>query len=266
MSIDTELGMLQSRLHFIHSLLPTQDDLFPIQPQPTMLKVLGRDIAYSLRLPDRQSTTGPLLPPTNTLGMIRDGRPLRPNHIQRMAQILLQQRRQLCLKRTLLHKRLCNAKILDQQREAKPGVEIPRQGVAPERVHGREVDAGADVQHVDHLLRVEAEFLARHQRVRQRAYGRGHDVVVERLHRVAGAQRAHVEDVAGHALEDGLDGGEVGLVVAANHQRRLSRVGGVHVCLCDGAVYEVQSMLGQVFAEGLRVERRRGRRVDDDCS
>lgn len=75
-----------------------------------------------------------------------------------------------------------------------------------------------------------------------------------------------MEDVACHALQDGLDGVEVCRRVAADHQRRFAVVSCVHVCLCNGAVEQMELVLREFLAEGLRVEWRRGGCVDDDGS
>lgn len=84
-----------------------------------MFKILRGNIFYILRLANGQSTTSSLLPATDTLSMIRHSCSLRPNNVQRMTKILLQQARQLGVKLTMLHEFLRDTKILDQQRQPK---------------------------------------------------------------------------------------------------------------------------------------------------
>jgi hypothetical protein len=84
--------------------------------------------------------------------------------------------------------------------------------------------AGRGVDDVDHRPRVEAEPLADRKRLGDDAGGRGGDHVVQRLHRVPGAQRPGAElprGVAEHP-QHRLDGGNVARR-AADHDRQFPR-------------------------------------------
>ena len=81
---------------------------------------------------------------------------------------------------------------------------------------------------------------------------------------MAGAEGAHVEDIAGHALQDRLDDVVVLGIVAAYHKCGAAIVGSVHVSLCDGRVDEIELVGGEVLAEGFGVEGWGGGCVDYD--
>lgn len=113
-----------------------------------MLKIPPGDLLQRLR--PLQRDPSPLLPPDQTLGMIRHGLHL----FQRVAEIPLRQSRQLRLKAIMPHKLLRDAEVFHQQRQSETRVVAPCDAVAPESVHGGEIDARPDVEDVDHLLRV----------------------------------------------------------------------------------------------------------------
>lgn len=78
------------------------------------------------------------------------------------------------------------------------------------------------------------------------------------------AEFSHVENVARHAAEDGLDLFESFAGVGADHECALAGVGGVHVGLGDGGVDELDLVRGQFAAELEGVEGGGGGSVHHD--
>src|SRR3546814_19457115 len=75
---------------------------------------------------------------------------------------------------------------------------------------------------VDHRRRIEAEALADHQRLSGRIEAAGREEVVERLHGVAGAERAGREDLTAHDVEQRSEERRVGKKCVSTCRTRLS--------------------------------------------
>ncbi len=103
-----------------------------------------------------------------------------------------------------------------------------RQYEGLELVLGAVVGAGGCVQHVEHDRRIEPCLLADGQHLAGDPETRRGGEVVQRLHRLAGAQRTGAEDRAGHRLEHRC-GTPAGLRVAAQHDREVPFAGPCHV-------------------------------------
>ena len=75
-----------------------------------------------------------------------------------------------------------------------------------QRDAGGVVLAGGGVEDLIHQVRVDAEFLRRHQGFADRQQPTGRDVVVQCLHRVPGTRTAHMHQGLAHGLQERADG------------------------------------------------------------
>ena len=103
--------------------------------------------------------------------------------------------------------------------------------ISPKTLLRTKIHPRAHIHHIHHRLRIQPKFLACNQRIAQPHNTRRTGVVIERLHRVAGSQLSHHEDVLGHGLEDrhgSVQGSGVG---AADHERGVAFAERVRVFL-----------------------------------
>jgi len=119
-----------------------------------------------------------------------------------------------------------DADVLRHQGELEAGSECPGQHLARNLALGGVVVPGGGVDRLEHGLRVEPERLRQQQRFEAGEGAGGAEVVVERLHRVAGAHRANMKDLVAELLEEGTRLRQRRLVAARHDgERRIARSG-----------------------------------------
>jgi hypothetical protein len=95
-----------------------------------------------------------------------------------------------------------DAHVLRHQRELEAGGEGARQDLLRDLALRGAVPAGRRIDRFQHRLRIEAERPGHQQDFEAGQRARRAEVVVQRLDRVPGAERAAVEDIGAHLLQD----------------------------------------------------------------
>ena len=118
-----------------------------------------------------------------------------------------------------------NADVLRHQRELESGGECARQDLLRDLALGGAVLSGGCIDRFQHRFGIEAERLRHQQDFEAGERACGAEIVVERLHRMAGAERPAMEDGAAHLRENGPRALHVG-IRAADHdgERRVLRL------------------------------------------
>jgi hypothetical protein len=129
--------------------------------------------------------------------------------------------------RARLGDRQRGGEVLGHERQREAGVEAPAEDVRGDLLVGGVAAPGRDVQDLGHERRIEAEALADQERLHRQDQGSGRAQVVERLHRLAAAQRAGAKDPRPHQPEQRLDALERGRR-AARHDGERGRLGPRH--------------------------------------
>jgi hypothetical protein len=137
-------------------------------------------------------------------------------------------------------------KVLHHQVEAETGVEAARQHELAHLLLRAVVHAGGGVQHVHHQPGVQAEALAHQQGLRGDEEAAGADQVVQRLHRLAGADAAAAVDAGAHGAEHRLRPVQR-RVVAARHDGEFARLRARHAA-GDRAVHHRTSRAARAVA------------------
>jgi len=119
-----------------------------------------------------------------------------------------------------------DADVLRHQRELETRGEGAGQDLLRDLTLGRAVLAGRGVDRLDHRPGVQTERLRHQQRLEPGERAGRAEIVVQRLDRMAGAERAAMEEVLAHGAEHGLDLLHDSLV-AAHHEgeRAVARLG-----------------------------------------